>query len=183
MSALGKSGPSRPSPGTAGMRRLADLLQLWRRPRPSKHARSGCNFTRKRPAEREYGEQGRTAMNLQWRNFPLVLTFATAFVTPALGQSQSAQHIPDLSGIWEHANPGFEPLASGPTALINRSRRANGTGDGLKLTGDYTNPILKPQAAETVKRHGERAVDLGEPNPHNQCWLEGPPFVFTNHPN
>jgi hypothetical protein len=122
-------------------------------------------------------------MNLQWRNFPLVITVAAAFVTAPSPQSESAESIPDLSGIWEHANPGFEPLASGPTALINRSRRPNGTGDGLKLTGDYTNPILKPEAAEIVKKHGERALNMGDPNPHNQCWLEGPPFVFTNHPN
>jgi hypothetical protein len=123
-------------------------------------------------------------MDLRWRNFPLVLTLAAASVTPAFGQSESAQSIPDLSGIWEHANPGFEPLASGPTALINRSRRPNGTGDGLKLAGDYTNPILKPEVAEVVKRHGELGLNgIGDPNPHNQCWLEGPPFVFTNHPN
>ena len=59
-------------------------------------------------------------MDLQWRNFPYALALAAAFVTPALGQSASAQSIPDLSGIWAHANPGFEPLASGPTSLINR---------------------------------------------------------------
>ena len=115
--------------------------------------------------------------------FPFALALAAAFVTSAFGQSESAESIPDFSGIWAHANPGFEPLASGPTALINRSRRPNGTGDGLKLTGDYTNPILKPEAAEIVKKHGERALNMGDPNPHNQCWLEGPPFVFTNHPN
>src|SRR5690348_16797000 len=121
-------------------------------------------------------------MNLQGRNLPLVLTLAAAFVLPVQGQSASAQPIPDLSGLWEHANPGFEPLASGPTALVNLSRRPNGTGDGLKLTGDYRNPILTPEAAEVVKQHGARALQMGDPNPHNQCWLEGPPFVFTNHP-
>ena len=121
-------------------------------------------------------------MDLQWRNFPLVIALAAAFVTATSLQSESAESIPNLSGIWEHANPGFEPLASGPTALINRSRRPNGTGDGLKLNGDYPNPILKPEAAETVKKHAERALNMGDPNPHNQCWLEGPPFLFTNHP-
>src|SRR4051812_13202551 len=102
-------------------------------------------------------------MDLQWRNFSLVLTFAAAFLTPAFGQNQSA--IPDLSGVWTHANPGFEPLASGPTSLINRSRRPNGTGDGLKLEGDYSNPILKPEAAKTVREHGQRALNMGDPNP------------------
>jgi len=122
-------------------------------------------------------------MDLQWRNFPVVLAFAAAVATPAFGDgSESAKSIPDFSGTWLHTLPGFEPLPSGPTALINRSRRPNGTGDGLKLTGDYTNPILRPEAAEVVKRHGERALNMGDPNPHNQCWLEGPPFVFTNHP-
>src|SRR6266550_5531886 len=90
----------------------------------------------------------RKAMDLQWRNFPLVLTLAAAFVTPTFGQSESAESIPDFSGIWIHANPGFEPLASGPTALVNRARRANGTGDILRLAGDYNNPILKPEMVE-----------------------------------
>src|SRR5882762_6301030 len=122
-------------------------------------------------------------MDLQWRNFPSVIALAAAFVTPTFGPSESVESIPDLSGIWAHANPGFEPLASGPTSLINRSRRPNGTGDGLKLAGDYTNPILKPQAAEVVKKHGELGLNwMGDPNPHNQCWLEGPPFAFTNGP-
>jgi hypothetical protein len=122
-------------------------------------------------------------MGLQRRKLPYTLALAAAFVTPlAVGRSESAESIPDFSGIWAHANPGFEPLASGPTALINTSRRPNGIGNGLKLTGDYTNPILKPEAAQIVKKHGELAVNMGDPNPHNQCWLEGPPFAFTNGP-
>src|ERR1700680_460255 len=123
-------------------------------------------------------------MDLQWRNFPFVLTLAAAFVMPAFGQqSESAKSIPDFSGIWAHALPGFEPLPSGPTALVNRSRRPNGTGEILKLAGDYTNPILKPEAAEIVKSHGELGLNgIGDPNPRTQCWPIGVPFVFTNGP-
>jgi hypothetical protein len=127
-------------------------------------------------------------MDFKWRNFPLVLTLAAAFMTPAFGQSSAAdsknnKSVPDLSGIWLHTLPGFEPLPSGPTALINRSRRENGTGDILKLNGDYSNPILKPQAAEVVKKHAQLGLDgIGDPNPRNQCWPEGAPFVFTNGP-
>jgi hypothetical protein len=134
-------------------------------------------------------------MNLQWRNFSLLFALAAAVATPAFGQavapavgpsnggSEGAEVIPDLSGIWVHALPGFEPLPSGPTALVNRSRRENGTGDILKLDGDYTNPILKPQAAEVVKKHGELGLNgIGDPNPRNQCWPIGVPFVFTNGP-
>jgi hypothetical protein len=122
-------------------------------------------------------------MNLRRRNFALMITVAAAVVTPVFGQSGSAQSIPDLSGIWAHANPGFEPLSSGPTSLINRERRPNGTGNGLKLVGDHTNPILKPEAAEIVRKHGLLGLSwTGDPNPHNQCWPEGPPFAMTNGP-
>src|SRR5262249_51703608 len=76
-----------------------------------------------------------------------------------------------------------EPLASGPTALVNRSRRQNGTGDNLQLVGDYTNPIFKQRAAEVVKKHGEIALKgIGDPTPRNQCWPGGVPFVFSDRP-
>ncbi len=126
----------------------------------------------------------------QPRKFLLLATLATAAVTPGLGQPVPAEggtsravSMPDFSGIWLHTLPGFEPLPSGPTALVNRSRRANGTGDILKLNGDYTNPILKPQSASVVKKHAELGLKgIGDPNPRNQCWPEGVPFVLTNGP-
>ena len=134
-------------------------------------------------------------MGLRSRNFRFVCALAAAAVPPAFGQtvaptmsaaygaSESAETIPDFSGLWVHPLPGFEPLSSGPTALVNRSRRANGTGDILKLTGDYANPILKPEAVEVVKRHAEMGLaGIGDPNPRNQCWPAGVPFVFTNGP-
>ena len=121
-------------------------------------------------------------MDLRWRNFRLVLTLTAVVVTPAFGQP-GAESVPDFSGVWLHTLPGFEPLPSGPTALVNRSRRANGTGDILRLAGDYSNPILKPEAAEVVKQHGELGLNgIGDPNPRNQCWPEGVPFLFTNGP-
>ena len=90
-------------------------------------------------------------MNLRRRDFLLVVTLAVATVTtgsaqtvapmvgPAHDVKQGTASIPDLSGVWTHSIPGFEPLASGPTALVNRSRRPNGTGNILQLVGDYTN--------------------------------------------
>ena len=131
-------------------------------------------------------------MNLQWRDSLLVFTVAAAVATPAFGQAVaptagsadsgkgSAAPIPDFSGIWLHSN-GYEPLPSGPTSLVNRSRRPDGAGNGLQLVGDYTNPILKPEAAEVVKRHGEIALKgIGDPTPRNQCWPGGVPFVFPS---
>jgi hypothetical protein len=137
--------------------------------------------------------KGGEPMDLQLRNFPLVLSLAAVAVTPPFGQPAasavgpavggSAKSIPDFSGVWLHTLPGFELLPSGPTALVNRSRRANGTGDILKLTGDYNNPILKPEAVGVVKKHAQLGLNgIGDPNPRNQCWPEGVPFVFTNGP-
>jgi hypothetical protein len=91
-----------------------------------------------------------------------------------------AASIPDLSGVWAHTSiTGFEPLASGPTSLRNLSRRGI-TSDNRELVGDYRNPILNPQAAEVVKKHGEISLSgIGYPTPRNQCWPGGIPFVFT----
>jgi hypothetical protein len=139
-----------------------------------------------------YARQREESMNLQRRDFLLVVSLAAAVVTPAFGQAaaptigpansgkESAAPIPDFSGIWLHSN-GYEPLPSEPTSLVNRSRRGDGVGNGLRLVGDYTNPILKPGAAEVVKRHGEVALKgIGDPTPRNQCWPGGVPFVFPS---
>ena len=122
-------------------------------------------------------------MNRQRRELLLLAALAIALATPGSGQSAPAvTAIPDFSGIWDHpALPGFEPLATGPTSLRNRSRR-NGVSNPLQLVGDYTNPILKPEAAATVKKFGELSINhFGYPNPRNQCWPGGLPFEFTNN--
>src|SRR5262245_47744785 len=108
--------------------------------------------------------------------------FLMTLTAPALAQSASAAGTasPDLSGVWAHPSiPGFEPLASGPTALVNRSRRGI-TSDNRELVGDYTNPILTPAAADIVKKQGQMSLaGIGYPTPRNQCWPGGVPFVFT----
>ncbi len=154
-------------------------------------------------------------MTLQRRDFLLVVILAAAAATPAFGQAvaptvapansgkESAASIPDFSGMWVHGSiPGFEPLPSGPTSLVNRSRRStaqllqdlvvdwlgpgappseDGVSNLLELVGDYTNPILQPWAAEVVKKFGEMSlVGVGFPSPRNQCWPGGVPFVFTS---
>src|SRR5208282_6532394 len=72
------------------------------------------------------------------RDFLLLVTLAAAAasvtaafgqaVTPAVGPTgsfaQSAASIPDVSGMWTHPYlPGFEPPASGPGPVTNRSRK------------------------------------------------------------
>ena len=131
-------------------------------------------------------------MNVQ-RDFLLVATLAAATAAPVFGQSvaptvgaansgkESTASIPDISGRWIHPSiPGFEPLSSGPTSVVNRSRR-NGTGNINQLVGDYTNPILKPGAAEVLKKHGEIMLSgAGYPDPRNQCTPQGVPYVFSS---
>jgi hypothetical protein len=116
-------------------------------------------------------------------------------VTPAAGPANGGASIPDFSGIWSHPSfPGFEPPASGPGPVVNKSRRPQINFDGrilppgngvlvsnpTQLVGDYTNPILKPQAANVVKKKGE--MELGgmvSPTPTIQCWPEPVPYIFN----
>ena len=133
-------------------------------------------------------------MNTQPWNLLLLVTLAAAAATPALGQNvapavgpahasgtQGAASIPDFSGLWVHMTwPDFEPPLTGPGPVTNRSRR-NGVSDAYELVGDYTNPILKPHAAEIVKKHGEISLTaVPYPTPSNQCWPGGVPFVLYN---
>jgi hypothetical protein len=96
----------------------------------------------------------------------IVVTLAGVAAMPALGQdvapaigpagggTPGAASIPDFSGIWAHLTwPDVEPPPAGPGPVTNRSR-VDGVSNVYALVGDYTNPILKPQAAETVKHPG-----------------------------
>jgi hypothetical protein len=118
-------------------------------------------------------------MIMRRRSF--LLWAALAAATPAFGQSpslgptagtaQGAAPVPEFSGKWAHPFlTGFEPPRSGPGPVTNRSRMPNGKANFQQLVGDYTNPILKPEAAEIVKRHGEISLaGGGYPTPSNQC--------------
>ena len=132
------------------------------------------------------------------------LIIATASVATLLSswafaqeRSQDTASIPDFSGIW--GNPylyGIEPPLSGPGPVANKVRRrqtfdvdgrplpaatAPLVSEARQLVGDYTNPILKPEAAEVVKKHAEMSLaGVGYPSPRNQCWPQGVPFIFTN---
>jgi hypothetical protein len=120
--------------------------------------------------------------------FLLFVTLAAAASAPAVGQAfgpassgtQSATAIPDFSGVWAHpsAQSGFEPLQSGPRPVTGRLRR-DGISDPYQYVGDYTNPILKPEAAEVVKKFGDIELSgLSHPTPSNHCWPSGVPYIF-----
>jgi hypothetical protein len=117
----------------------------------------------------------------------LALAAATAVASTAAFAAEAtesatpgAHAVPDFSGVWAHPYlTGFEPPASGPGPVTNRSRRRDGVGNFQRLVGDYTNPILKPEAAAVVKQHGDISLAAkGYPTPSNQCWPGGVPYVF-----
>src|SRR5579862_7959670 len=104
------------------------------------------------------------------RDFLLALALAAAVATPASAQ-QGAASIPNLSGIWGRWFT-FEQPPSGPGPVVSKLRRGDGTMI-LSVVGDYTNPILRPEAAAKIKRIGEMELaGTVLPNPHNQCWPE-----------
>jgi hypothetical protein len=144
--------------------------------------------------------------------FLLSLMLTAMAATPALGQdgspvngparTQSTASSPNFFGVWNHPSfPWYEPPASGPGPVTNRSRwpyivnqqpstvggspglppskDGLGVSDYDQLVGDYTNPILRPWAAEVVKKFGEMSLaGVTYGNPSNQCWPEPPPFIY-----
>jgi hypothetical protein len=122
-----------------------------------------------------------------------VITAFAQNATTTNSTSQSASSVPDFSGPWVYPFCcGFGPALSGAGPVVNKSRTPQRAEDGQILpnvlvrnvgqfAGDYSNPILKPHAAEIVRKHGEiEASGLPYPTPRNQCWPEGVPFVLAN---
>jgi hypothetical protein len=118
----------------------------------------------------------------------LVMAAAVAASAAASVRAQTAvatapaASIPDFSGVWTHPYwPGFDPPLSGQGGVVNRSRLPNGGNNTRQFVGDYTNPILKPQAAEVVRQHGEISkTGVAYPTPANQCWPQPVPYIFWN---
>jgi hypothetical protein len=136
--------------------------------------------------------EGEVSMNERRLGF-LLLAILAAAATPASwqtgaraggtadgGTQQGAVSIPDFSGVWTHPFwPGFDPPLTGPGPVVNKSRLPNGVGNSNQLVGDHTNPILKPHAAEVVKKHGEISLTgVTYPTPANQCWPQPVPYIF-----
>jgi hypothetical protein len=96
------------------------------------------------------------------------------------GPAAAAGSIPDFSGLWGRNSFDLEPMPSGPQPLTNLKRRPDGTGNFQQLAGDYNNPILKPDAAEVVRKRGEISISGHNfPDPSNSCGAYNPPYTFT----
>src|SRR5262245_60351810 len=108
----------------------------------------------------------------------ILLSAVAAIAVPVWAQTPAVS--PDFSGIWRHPSlPGFEPLSSGPKPVTNKMRRPDGAGDWNMLVGDERNPILKPHAAEAVKRYGDLSLSgVAPPTPAYMCWPQPVPYIF-----
>jgi hypothetical protein len=138
------------------------------------------------------GQPREGGMSAHRRDILLLVALTAAVATSAWGQTvapaagpaggvpQGAVSNPDFSGVWTHPYwPGFDPPLSGPGPVVNKSRLPSGAGNSNQLVGDYTNPILKPQAAEVVRKHGEISLaGVTYPTPANQCWPQPVPYIF-----
>jgi len=121
---------------------------------------------------------------MKLRSVLKAVTLAAIAAAPASLQAAPGGNTkPNFSGIWAHPwLPGFEALASGPTALVNLARTPEGRSIQTRLVGDYKNPILKPEAADTVRKFGDQSkASFGYHNPRNQCWPNGLPFVLSSN--
>jgi hypothetical protein len=101
--------------------------------------------------------------------------FGQAVTAPVRIASQSAVSIPDLSGTWVYPwCCGFGPPLSGPGPVLRRRPQFSPAGVLLpgaanaalaselaRFVGDHTSSVLKPQAADVVKRHGEVELSGG----------------------
>ena len=110
-----------------------------------------------------------------------LLAILLAGAAPAFGQTTAGAPIPDFSGFWMHPGLGFGPPLSGPGPVRNKVRLPSGASNFDTLVGDYSNPILKPEAAEVVKKRGEiSASGRAFPDPDNMCLQNPLPYIFWN---
>ena len=99
---------------------------------------------------------------------PVILATTIAaiiFSSAAIAQqpSQATALMPDFSGIWTRPYLGPDQPVPSPGPVRGRP------GNPGRIVGDYSNPILKPEAAEAVKKQGEiESSGVIAPNPHSR---------------
>jgi hypothetical protein len=103
----------------------------------------------------------------------LRLGAATAIAALIVSPATAREAVPDFSGIWGRNSVDFEPPASGPGPVMNRTRTF------YMRIGDDTNPILKPEAAAKVRAAAATSrTNVNFTTPSNQCTPWSPPYVW-----
>lgn len=104
--------------------------------------------------------------------FALGLSFGPVALVSA---AETSSPIPDFSGVWGRNTIDYTAPDDGKGPVRNISGNRN------IMIGDYHDPMLKPWAAEIVRRNGEIArTGAAFPTAHNQCWPEPPPYILGN---
>jgi hypothetical protein len=97
---------------------------------------------------------------------------------PVMGAAQTVT-IPNLAGGWARAAFALEQPASGPGPLHSLERSADANAGPDPAAVSYMNLMLKPEAAELVKKRFE-ATRAGTPlpTPSGSCWPMVAPYIF-----
>ena len=106
---------------------------------------------------------------------PIASLVALSLLGLAAMPSRGAQSAPDFSGVWGRNTIDYTapPTGAGPIKNISGSRNM--------MVGDFKDPVLKPWAAEIVRKKGEISrTGASFPTAHNQCWPEPPPYILGN---
>jgi hypothetical protein len=105
------------------------------------------------------------------------LLAGSALAVPIFAEDKA---VPDFSGVWARtAIFGFEMPPSGAGPLRNLQRRRDGTSDASVPVGDYKSSVLKPEAAEIVRKKGLISLaGLDYPDPSNQCRPMSTPYIM-----
>lgn len=111
------------------------------------------------------------------RAIAVSLAAAAILAVPAEGAAPggAAAPIPDFSGYWGRNSVDPAPPPSGAGPVTNKTRTF------YMRIGDDTNPILKPAAAEAVKKAtAVSATGVNFATPSNQCWPMPPPYIWRS---
>jgi hypothetical protein len=93
----------------------------------------------------------------------------------AMGPATAANNVaaPDFSGVWGRTSVDYEPPPSGPGPVMNKTHTF------YMRIGDDANPILKPAAAEAVRKAAAVSrTGANFPTPSNQCTPWSAPFAW-----
>jgi hypothetical protein len=103
----------------------------------------------------------------------LIASVASALIAMPAFAAENA--VPDFSGFWLRNSIGFLPPASGPGPVMSVTHNV------FTVVGDHTNPILKPEAADRVKKNGEiERSGRNFPTPSNACWPAPTPGFWSS---
>ena len=99
-------------------------------------------------------------------------------VCPVMAAERTAA-IPDFTGGWARRAFALEQPASGPGPLHSLERSADANTDPDPASISYMNLMLKPEAAEVVKKRFEATrAGTPPPSPSGSCWPMVAPYIF-----